>query len=242
MSSSQERKGPSKQPTRPLPPGTSEDDSGLISNIANSASTLVNSLTRPLPSTVNSALASSSSSSSKATSSTAPSTSSWSETATGSYRLQGSSPYSDFRTRPDRSLSETAEAEFTYFASNSASARPRSGSSVDGSDVAALLAGPLAASEVYMDDDIAQAVRSVDISHPAVVAFAECEDPVEFLQRGGEEEWAGCYTEKVETCLGKGQGEVVGVGVMSGGMLGAIEVYASRNTTHATDEFFFDLR
>ncbi|KAF8540871.1 hypothetical protein BDD12DRAFT_804130 [Trichophaea hybrida] len=196
MSSSQEGKGPSKQPTRPPPPSRSEDDSGLISNVTNSASTLLNSLTRPLPSTVNSTLASSSSSSSKATSSTIPSTSSWSETATGSYRLQGSSPYSDFRTRPDRSLSETAEAEFTYFASNSASARPRSGSSVDGSDVAALLAGPLAASEVYMDDDIAQAVRSVDISHPAVVAFAECEDPVEFLQRG-EEEWAGCYTESV---------------------------------------------
>jgi hypothetical protein len=42
-------------------------------------------------------------------------------------------------------------------------------------------------------DDIARAARSVDISHPAVVAFAECEDPVEFLQQA---EW-GRYTESV---------------------------------------------
>jgi hypothetical protein len=60
----------------------------------------------------------------------------------------------------------------------------------DGADVVALLSVPLSTSEIYADD----LLETVDTSHPAVAAFVECEDPVDFL--AARPEWSN-YTDSV---------------------------------------------
>ena len=185
----------SRQPQQPDPPS----ENGILSSVASSAAGLFESITRPTPSLTTAALNSAASSSSKSSqqqqpsSSNAAGSSSWSETASYHGR-HGSHPLEQFRSQQyGPALFPTTEDDFTYFSASGASGVFPAPTSTfhpqttfqdypdDGAAVADLLSSPLATSDIYADD-IVQTAQTLNISHPAVIAFAECEDPVEFLQ------------------------------------------------------------
>jgi hypothetical protein len=155
-----------------------EEDSSILANIANSASGLFNSLTRPAATHGLSASGSKSGGGEESATS-----SSWAESSLRSPQTQ----------KPSAPTPTTADGDFAAFTSAESVFAPKAPPShgTDGSDVAMLLSLPMATSGVY-DDEVNMA--TVNTSHPAVVAFARCEDPVEFLQ--ARPEWSG-YTDAV---------------------------------------------
>ncbi|KAI5857695.1 hypothetical protein BZA05DRAFT_103388 [Tricharina praecox] len=215
MSDASNSKSKSKQPQ----PQLDDEEKSILSAVTSSAAGLLSSITRAPPSSVASALDSASSSKSHGGSSSravAGSSSSWSETVAGpgpgriddrSYNGQG---YGDLRgSGSDAHMAfAAAEEDYRYFAaggggSEGGGAFHTSGSRSaahpqpqyhpqpdDGADVVALLSFPLSTSEIYTDD----LLETVDIRHPVVAAFVECQDPVEFLVT--RPEWSN-YTDSV---------------------------------------------
>jgi hypothetical protein len=186
-------------------------EESLAARIGISTSGLLSSVARPGPAATTSGLdAATPSSASKSSqqrtgSSFAADSSSWSE-ATSSRPDDRSTPGTQFRTRTSLPCSLATEGDFTKFsASNTVdivsvsepiSHGQSSGSFAshsDGSAVASLLSRPLATSEIY-SEEMLQSENTANTSHPAVVAFAECEDPVEFLRSNPE--WSK-YTDSV---------------------------------------------
>jgi len=186
-------------------------EEGLAARIAISTSGLLSSVARPGPAATTSGLdAAAPSSASKSSqegtrSSLAADSSSWSE-ATSSRPADRPTPGTQFRTRASLPCSLATESDFTEFSasdtvdlvsvSEPASHGQPSSSFADHSDgaaVANLLSRPLATSEIY-SEEILQLENTANTSHPAVAAFAECEDPVEFLRSNPE--WSK-YTDSV---------------------------------------------
>lgn len=195
MSSSDSSKPPAAGP-----------EPGLISSIASSATGLLNTLANPSPSATTSALSSSAASSSKppqqhALQSASSSSAEAHASSSASHHPTASYTSAEFRSNSaDPNLVSRSEDDFTSFASaqepdiftRHATSYTYTPDATDGAEVAALLGFALASSEVYVDD-LSEPVHP-DMSHAAVVAFAVCDDPVEFLLASPE--W-GLYTDSV---------------------------------------------
>lgn len=171
-----------------------ENSNSFISSVASSASGLFDSITRPPPflttSVLNAATSSSSKSGQQSLSQGQAGPSSWAESSSrsSSYRaVYSSNAPAEFRSQyVDPSVTLAAEDDYTCFASAQRPPPNAMPSDLemceldDGAAVRQLLNFPVASS-VFQDDD-PNIIATVNTSHPAVMEFASCEDPVEFLQ------------------------------------------------------------
>ncbi|KAL7276371.1 hypothetical protein RUND412_000638 [Rhizina undulata] len=191
-----------------LPRSTSPTpDTGVLSSLANSATTLLRSISTPTPSVATDYLNSSSSSAkggSREQSSTS-SSSTWAESSITGPSTSTSSASAELSFRSQQlPSSSTAESEFSTFGqsvpileeavlSSGVTTTWNNGSHTyhsqepDGQAVFNLLLTPLA-DEIYA---LPPELPRIDITQPIVRSFVACDDPVEFLSNTIE------YTEEV---------------------------------------------
>jgi hypothetical protein len=193
-SSSQDSESPKLHET-----SNSSITNGFLSAVASSATDLLTSITEPPPPlSTNSLLSSNPPSSSKSGhqggSVGVQSSPLWSESTAlydrtaglnnaGGFRseISASSPLATIGDDYNRFLNEEKPSWCLPETQHIPASSPTTGNPGDGTAVAALLSANLAGSEVYRDE-VSEAVKSVDRSHPAIIEFVGCEDPVEFLQ------------------------------------------------------------
>ncbi|KAI5819226.1 hypothetical protein BZA77DRAFT_166502 [Pyronema omphalodes] len=225
------------QQQKPSGSNSESKDADFLNSVTDSARGLYKSIISASPSYTSNGLESLTSSSSKSSPNTASSSSSsipaassaWSESSKPRAPCVGAFTNTNLRSQTNAYTgphSASTEEEYTYFQTAPATQNqtylppqppvPQPSEYQDGAFVTSLLSTPIT-SAIYSDDLLVK----TQITHPLVLAFASCDDPVAFLEQ--RPDWSQ-YTdyvwgdlreilEKAEKEVGKGKGAKEGEAV-----------------------------